>query len=95
MDAKAQKRIEELKKQQQRIASEIAQLRNRRSITIRAIAAKMEKEGITLEELKAHVKTRNKYLNPETGESWSGRGRQPFWVVDALKAGKKLEDFLA
>lgn len=30
----------------------------------------------------------------ETGETWSGgRGRKPRWVVEALAAGKSLEDF--
>ncbi|WP_323120550.1 H-NS histone family protein [Burkholderia alba] len=30
-----------------------------------------------------------KYLNPRTGESWSGRGRLPRWLV-----GESREDFL-
>jgi DNA-binding protein H-NS len=29
-----------------------------------------------------------------SGETWTGRGRQPKWVDVALKEGKKLEDFL-
>ena len=33
-----------------------------------------------------------KYRNPETGDTWTGRGRQPKWVEAALAAGKKLED---
>jgi DNA-binding protein H-NS len=35
-----------------------------------------------------------KYRNPEEpAETWSGRGRQPRWVIAQLKAGKKLDDF--
>ena len=35
-----------------------------------------------------------KYRGPN-GELWSGgRGRKPQWVVDALAAGRKLEEFL-
>lgn len=35
-----------------------------------------------------------KYRNPENSdETWSGRGRQPRWLVAALKKGKKLRDF--
>lgn len=30
-----------------------------------------------------------KYLNPESGATWSGRGRPPFWL-----SGKNKEDFL-
>jgi len=35
-----------------------------------------------------------KYQNPSTpSETWSGRGKQPRWLVTALKAGGKIEDF--
>jgi len=29
-----------------------------------------------------------------SGETWAGRGAKPRWLVDAIKGGKKLEDFL-
>ena len=36
-----------------------------------------------------------KYRNPkEHSETWSGRGRQPRWLVAALKAGHKIEEFV-
>jgi DNA-binding protein H-NS len=36
-----------------------------------------------------------KYCNPSApGETWSGRGKQPRWLVAALQSGQKLEDFL-
>jgi DNA-binding protein H-NS len=35
-----------------------------------------------------------KYRNPQLpSETWSGRGKTPRWLVAALKAGHKLEDF--
>jgi DNA-binding protein H-NS len=34
-----------------------------------------------------------KYRGPE-GETWSGRGLKPRWLAEALKQGKKVEDFL-
>ena len=35
-----------------------------------------------------------KYQNPEVpSETWSGRGKQPRWLVSALKAGGTIEDF--
>jgi DNA-binding protein H-NS len=35
-----------------------------------------------------------KYYNPlAPSETWSGRGKQPRWVVAALKTGHKLDDF--
>jgi DNA-binding protein H-NS len=29
-----------------------------------------------------------------SGETWAGRGARPRWLVDAIKGGKKLDDFL-
>jgi DNA-binding protein H-NS len=34
-----------------------------------------------------------KYRDPETGETWAGRGARPRWLVARLKAGKKIGDF--
>jgi DNA-binding protein H-NS len=35
-----------------------------------------------------------KYRNPENpAETWTGRGRQPKWVVAKLAEGKNLKDF--
>lgn len=34
-----------------------------------------------------------KYRNSATGDTWTGRGKQPKWLAAALKSGKKLEDF--
>ena len=39
-------------------------------------------------------KVRAQYRNPADSEqTWTGRGRQPKWVVEALAQGKKLDDF--
>jgi DNA-binding protein H-NS len=36
-----------------------------------------------------------KYRNPaNTKETWSGRGKQPRWLAEQVKKGKKPEDFL-
>jgi DNA-binding protein H-NS len=35
-----------------------------------------------------------KYANPENrGDTWTGRGRKPNWLVERLKKGAKLVDF--
>jgi DNA-binding protein H-NS len=38
---------------------------------------------------KAPIKFRDR-----AGNTWAGRGAKPKWLVEALKAGKKIEDFL-
>jgi DNA-binding protein H-NS len=36
-----------------------------------------------------------KYQNPEnTSETWAGRGKQPRWLKEQLRSGKKLGDLL-
>lgn len=38
-------------------------------------------------------KVRAQYQNPDdSSRTWTGRGRQPKWVVDALASGKTLDD---
>jgi DNA-binding protein H-NS len=34
-----------------------------------------------------------KYRSP-SGETWAGRGARPRWMVEALKKGRKMDDFL-
>lgn len=35
-----------------------------------------------------------KYRNPkDASQTWTGRGRKPNWMVDAMKKGAKLESF--
>lgn len=35
-----------------------------------------------------------KYRHPDTGETWTGRGKAPRWMADALSQGKTRDDFL-
>jgi DNA-binding protein H-NS len=39
------------------------------------------------------VKVAPKYRNPQTGETWAGRGATPRWLRALLRRGRKLEDF--
>jgi DNA-binding protein H-NS len=57
--------------------------------------------GMTLEEVVRGEKGKGptvavKYRNPENPVlTWSGRGKRPSWVNEALAAGKTLEDLAA
>jgi DNA-binding protein H-NS len=43
---------------------------------------------------RSYPKVYPKYRNPEEpSETWSGRGKQPRWLVSALKSGKAIADF--
>ena len=34
-----------------------------------------------------------KYRDPQSYETWSGRGKRPRWLVAAMKSGHKIEEF--
>jgi DNA-binding protein H-NS len=42
---------------------------------------------------RSYPKVAPKYRNPaKPSETWSGRGKQPKWVIAQLQAGKTLDD---
>ena len=51
----------------------------------------------TTETLKASSRAKGrkvapKYRDPDTGDTWSGRGRKPRWLEAKIEAGYTLED---
>jgi DNA-binding protein H-NS len=49
----------------------------------------------SVHESRKHAKVPPKYRNPnEPSETWSGRGKRPRWLAQALLAGRKIEDFV-
>ena len=88
--ADLEKQIENARKQE--LSDAIAQIRSLMSqygLTVADIAGKSGGSG------KASTtkgsKVAPKYRNQATGETWTGRGRQPKWVEQALASGKSLE----
>lgn len=74
----------------------------KRAEALAAIEAAAKVHGFTLAELTdGAIKSKPapkpaKYRHPENSEvTWSGRGRQPAWIKEALAEGKSLEHFLA
>lgn len=71
---------------------------------INGIKAQMAEFGITLEDLGGKGKGRKKsaaaagapakYRNPATGDTWTGKGRRPNWILEAEKEGKSASAFL-
>lgn len=87
--AELEKKIEDARRQE--LADAISQIR-----------ALMAQYGITIADLSARPSAKGssakgskvapKYRNSATGETWTGRGRQPKWVESALASGKTLDD---
>ncbi len=68
------------------------------------LEALANRRGLSLEEVLGTVrpaakgkggKVPVKYRNPkDPSQTWTGRGRQPTWLVEAQKKGQKIESFL-
>lgn len=91
--------LDELKQLQKDVEGAIANFEVRRKNEARAaIEAKAKEFGFELSDLlgakgNKRIRVTSKYANPDApSQTWSGRGRRPRWVVDALKAGKTLDD---
>jgi DNA-binding protein H-NS len=70
--------------------------KRKRSEAMKEIQAVAKKHGISMDDIVGgkgkKAKAAPKYANPSNAsETWSGRGRQPAWYKEALKAGKKPE----
>lgn len=84
-------------------------LRNERAGVISQIKSLMADHGITAADLTSSKpgrppkigiaepgttrKVAAKYREPNTGETWSGRGLKPKWLTAAIEGGRSLADF--
>ncbi|WP_028714456.1 H-NS family nucleoid-associated regulatory protein [Paracoccus sp. J55] len=93
--------LAELKQLEKNVAKAISSFEDRQKAEafakVNALAAEL---GFPLADLVGFAPARKrsesvaKYRHPENPEiTWSGRGRKPAWIADALAAGKTLEDF--
>lgn len=92
--------LKDLKQLLKDVESAIADFKDReRNKALAEVEAFARARGLTAADLSgiAGRKTRKsappKYANPaDRSLTWTGRGRRPRWVVDALAAGKELGD---
>lgn len=93
--------LAELKQLEKNVAKAITSFEDRRKAEARAKVEELARElGFSFDELAEAAPTRKraasapKYRHPKNAEiTWSGRGRKPAWIVDALASGKSLEEF--
>lgn len=89
----------DLLKLQERIEAAIAEKRaEEAAATKEALRAMATKAGFDIGELFGRRGKRGpstvKYRNPkDPAQTWTGRGRKPNWLVEALKKGAKIESF--
>lgn len=96
---KLEKEINKLKRKMRTLHS-----RQRRPVITSIIRSMLEYE-ITPEEIAQAYERRSKsgsvrstaparFKNPDTGDTWTGRGRPPRWIVDAEEKGQSRDQFL-
>ncbi|EDT37600.1 H-NS histone family protein [Burkholderia ambifaria] len=88
----------DLVKRHHALQDEIDRVRRREvKRVVSCIVKMMEVYGLDLEQIKdgverqssPHREVEPKYMDPQTGKTWSGRGRMPLWMRD-----KRKEDYL-
>ena len=100
---------EDLQRFIRELEAELNRRRDEKRKALKAQISDMVKaEGLSLSELfpqpgKARAQPRGKsqaeapkvkYRNPDNpSQTWSGAGRKPAWIIEALSSGKTLEDF--
>ncbi|WP_151445715.1 H-NS histone family protein [Lacisediminimonas profundi] len=93
------KSYNELQAEIKKLQAEAEQVRQSEiQSAIDEIKEKMSQYGITMDDLSPSRKARKpgatgtvkpKYRNPESGDTWTGRGKPPRWI-----AGKDKEQYL-
>lgn len=97
--------LEKIRSDVQRLQQRASILRStRRSSEIRSIVQRMREHSITPGDLLTAYRASKakgvgrkvppKYRNPESGETWSGRGKLPRWLHAAEHAGGDRKQFL-
>ncbi|MFO1139429.1 MAG: H-NS histone family protein [Paracoccus sp. (in: a-proteobacteria)] len=95
LDAMSLRELRDLKNKVDRAISTFEDRRKREALAAAETAAR--EFGFNLADLTVAKATRGKvapkYANPQDPtQTWTGRGRKPRWVQDALDAGKSLEN---
>jgi DNA-binding protein H-NS len=91
--------LKELKQLKKNVEKAITSFEERRVSEAREkLEAQAKEMGFSLSELvgtpKAKTISPPKYRHPENAENtWTGRGRKPGWIVEALARGEDIENF--
>jgi DNA-binding protein H-NS len=77
-----------------RIKTEKRELEKRLAILGRGVASQASNSTELGERARRkYPRVLPKYRNPQTSETWSGRGKRPRWLTAAMKSGHKIEEF--
>ncbi|SDI99155.1 H-NS family nucleoid-associated regulatory protein [Lutimaribacter saemankumensis] len=92
--------LDELKSLQKQVSRAIESYKERqRQKALAELEVKAQEMGFTLNDLLGGKKSKKsgipKYRHPDDPTvTWTGKGRRPDWVKEALSKGKSLDDLL-
>ncbi len=79
--------------EKEHLEKRLKQLHRGEKPKIAALVNSKSTEGKRDRPRRKYPKVYPKYRNPaDPSETWSGRGKQPRWLMSALKSGKSIED---
>lgn len=92
----------ELEQQAAELMRQAEEIRaEQRQAVLQNVREAVQEWNITVAELGLRAKANDKrskvaakYQHPDTGKTWSGRGKMPSWMAAALQAGASKEQFL-
>jgi DNA-binding protein H-NS len=97
--------LQMIKKQLAKLEAEANRIERERTVGVKAVAKVMRKYNLSMTDLTQSMNRRvrihgltGKPVPPKfrdkDGNTWTGRGRTPLWMVAAEKSGKKRASFL-
>ena len=81
--------VEALMSLRDQVDKRLLELRAELEKQLAALIGQPKRKATSLKGRKVPPKYRSR-----SGETWAGRGARPRWMVEALKKGRKMEDFL-
>jgi DNA-binding protein H-NS len=92
LEAVQKKRREE---KRQALKDQIEGMVKEHGISLAELFPETGKDRSQLKEKRTRVGQKVKYRNPaDSSQTWTGTGRKPAWLVEALASGKTLGDFV-
>jgi DNA-binding protein H-NS len=68
--------------------------KRRYAVTAKSEHVATQNDPVAAEEIGRFSPVKPRYQSPTTGETWTGRGKQPAWLQAAIADGANIDDFL-
>ncbi len=100
MDATLMQQLQEFSKQRENLDAQVKQLRKEAIAEVQTLIDQFGLDASCFRfagaktQSSARPAAKPKYRDPISGKTWTGRGREPVWMREALASGKQKDDFL-